>query len=96
MTFLRHLSTVVAVLCVFGWMPWLLGVPGQPDTEFGRGWMIGLCAILVYPIAILAIALLSLVLRLFEIRKARLLDAARILTLAAFVAAQALAWSIMI
>ena len=96
MRFVRHLSTVVAVLCVLAWMPWILGVPGQMGNDYARGWMIGLVAVLVYPIVILGIALLGVVLRAFGRTDPALPDALRGLALAAFFATQALAWSILL
>lgn len=95
MRFVRHLTTVVAVLCVLAWMPWVMGVPGDSDNDYARGWAIGLYSILAYPAAILAVAALSLALRLFGVSDATLPNALRFLALAAFLAAQVLAWSIM-
>lgn len=95
MRLMRWLPAVVAVLCVLAWLPWAMGAPGVEGTAYARGWTIGLYAILAYPPAIAAIAALSLALRLSGLTDATLPNALRFLALAAFAAAQVLAWSIM-
>lgn len=60
MRLLRRLPMVVAVICVLFLPLWVLGVPGVSEGPFATGWQIGFYALLAYPLAILAIALLRL------------------------------------
>lgn len=55
---LAHISLIggaVAALCVVAIIPWILGVPGDPgepghESNYARGWKMGLGVILVYPV----------------------------------------------
>ena len=59
---LSTLGDAFAVLCVLAIVPWILGVPGNPgergnESDYARGWMMGLTVICVYPIVrIVAVA----------------------------------------
>ncbi len=49
------LSGAVAALCVVAIIPWILGVPGDPgppghESNYARGWKMGLGVIIVYPL----------------------------------------------
>ena len=49
-------SITIAGLCVLVFLPWVLGVPGQVQTEqqtqYAEGWSLGLIVISLYPISI--------------------------------------------
>ena len=51
-------SITIAGLCILLLLPWILGVPGQIQTEqrpYVEGWSLGLIVISLYPISILLV-----------------------------------------
>ena len=53
--FVQIAGDAFAVLCAVAILPWILGVPGDPgppgqESNYARGWMMGLYVILIYPL----------------------------------------------
>src|SRR5262245_51783724 len=53
------MSGVLAAFCLLALPLWLMGVPGI-ENAYAKGWKIGLCAVLLYPIAWLGVFVLWL------------------------------------
>ena len=55
LSIISTLGDVFTALCVLAIFPWIMGVPGDPgppgqESNYARGWTMGLIVICVYPI----------------------------------------------
>ena len=64
-------SIIIAGLCVLLILPWILGVPGQIQTEqpspYVEGWSLGLIVISLYPISVLLVYSFNLIIWILSI-----------------------------
>jgi hypothetical protein len=60
------IGNAVAVLCMLAFMPWVLGIPGQPENDYARGWMLGFMVVVFYPMVWLGM----LIARRIKLRRA--------------------------
>lgn len=95
--FTNAIPFLMALLSVVAFVPWILAIPGSTGSSYSRGWEIGLYAIVFYPVVYALIGSLEqLAKRGWLGRSAGVFRALVWMALAAFVAAQATAWSMML
>jgi len=88
------LPALVAVIVLLAFVPWALGVPGDPDAGYAEGWRLGFFALVGYLLAYIVFIVLRTVARIAG--KPRLTSFAHgfvWIALAAFAGMQLLAWS---
>lgn len=88
------IPALAAAAALFAWPFWTLGIPGDPNAPYARGWFLGYLAIGIYPWVYLGWLAVFGIVRLTRWRIAAFLHGVIWLCLAAFAAAMAvsIAW----
>lgn len=94
---IHAVPALVAALAVLAIVPWIFGIPGISTGNYAMGWRLGFDALLLYPAACLLLLAVRWIAGRYRLSLlGKLAISALWMALAAFIAAQIVAWDLIL